>query len=162
MLTDLPRNPPTPLPNPPAGMPRIAPHLFYLDVGAALDWLAAAFGFVPRLRMTDESGRVVHGEMQVHDSLVMLGLAPEHAHWASPQALGGRITHRLFIYVDDVDAHHRRASAAGARISIAPCDQWHGERVYEAIDLEGHRWKFAHPIFAVDQTKLQRPILGHG
>lgn len=147
----------SPLPSPPAGMPRIAPHLFYRDVAAAADWLVGAFGFTCRLRIADDSGLVVHAELEVHDGLVMLGLAREHAHWASPLDLGARMTHRLFIYVDDVDVHHARAAAAGALITIVPSDQWHGERVYEAADPEGHRWKFAHPIFAVDQTELKRP-----
>lgn len=138
-------------------MPRIVPHLFYRDVAAAADWLAGAFGFNCRLRIADDTGLVVHAELELHDGLVMLGLAREHAHWASPLDLGGQIMHRLFIYVDDVDAHHARAIAAGARITFAPADQWHGERVYEAVDPEGHRWKFAHPIFAVDQTQLKRP-----
>lgn len=145
------------LPNPPVGMPRIAPHIFYRNVAAAADWLVQAFGFTCRLRITDDAGTVVHAELEVDDGLVMLGLAREHAHWASPLDLAGRMTHRLFIYVDDVDAHHARAVAAAARITLAPCDQWHGERVYEAVDPEGHRWKFAHPIFEVDQTQLQRP-----
>jgi uncharacterized glyoxalase superfamily protein PhnB len=147
----------SPLLSPPAGMPRIAPHLFYRDVAAAADWLAGAFGFTCRLRIANDAGVVVHAELEVYDGLVMLGLAREHAHWASPLDLGARMTHRLFIYVDDVDVHHARASAAGARITIAPSDQWHGERVYEAADLEGHRWKFAHPIFEVNQTQLKRP-----
>lgn len=150
------------LPSPPAGMPRLAPHVFYRDVAAAADWLGRAFGFPTRLRIADDAGVVVHAELEVYDALVMLGLEREHAHWTSPLDLGGRITHRLFIYVDDVDEHHARAVAAGARITIAPADQWHGERVYEAVDPEGHRWKFAHPIFEVDQTQLKRPPIPDG
>src|SRR5690606_14076729 len=100
-----------PLPNPPSGLPRVAPHIFYADVGAAANWLADAFGFACRLRITDGAGLVVHAEIEVYEGLVMLGLAREHAHWASPRELDGRMTHRLFVYVDDVDAHHARAAA---------------------------------------------------
>ena len=46
-------------------------------------------------------------------------------------------------WIDDVDAHHARARAAGAIITVPPTDQDHGARVYRAIDPEGHRWIFA-------------------
>lgn len=145
------------LQNPPPGMPRVVPHIFYDDVAAAIDWLVEAFGFKTRIRMEDDQGLVVHGELEVAESLVMLGLAQEHDHWVSPREHSGTVSQRLFIYVDDVDAHFEKAKAAGARIHSEPKDQWHGERVYEAIDPEGHRWKFAQPIFEVDQYSLQRP-----
>jgi uncharacterized glyoxalase superfamily protein PhnB len=145
------------LPNPPTGMPRIVPHLFYDDIGAAIDWLIKAFDFKVRLRMTDKQGNVVHGELEVADSLVMLGLTGEHQHWKSPRTLEDNVSQRLFIYVSDVDTHFERAKAAGAKVHSEPKDQWHGERVYEVIDPEGHRWKFAQPIFEVDQYNLERP-----
>lgn len=155
-LNERPKDP-SKLPNPPTGMPRIVPHLFYDDVGAAIDWLVKAFGFEVRVRQVDKQGTVVHGDLVVADSLVMLGLAEENPHWECPRTLEGRVSQRLFIYVNDVDAHFERAKAAGAEIFREPADQWHGERVYEAIDPEGHRWKFAQPIFEVDQYNLKRP-----
>jgi len=143
--------------NPPQDMPRITPHLFYDDVGAALDWLVKAFGFEVRLRMTDKEGLVVHGEVNVKDGLVMLGLAAEVEAWESPRTLGGRVSQRLYIFVDDVDAHYQRALSAGAKIIRQPADQFWGDRVYECIDPEGHRWKFAQHLWDVDNTKLKRP-----
>ena len=52
----------------------------------------------------------------------------------------------LVVHVDDVDAHCRRASAAGAKIETEPQNQPYGQREYEARDLEGHRWWFATPV----------------
>lgn len=142
--------------NPPKDMPRITPHLFYNDVGAALDWLVKAFDFKVRLRMTDQSGGVVHGEVEVADSLVMIGFAAENEDWESPQNIN-RITARLYVFVDDVNAHFERAVSAGAEIIRPPADQFWGDRVYECIDPEGHRWKFAQHLWDVDNTKLKRP-----
>jgi uncharacterized glyoxalase superfamily protein PhnB len=144
--------------NPPADMPRITPQIFYDDIGAAMDWLIKAFGFGVRLRMTDKSGKVVHGELEVADSLVMLGLAAEHDHWVSPQT-HGQITGRLYVFVDNVDAHYERAVKAGAKIVLPPADYYWGDRVYECIDLEGHRWKFAQHLWDVDNRNLKRPSL---
>ena len=143
--------------NPPEDMPRITPHLFYDDVAAAMDWLVKAFGFAVRLRMTDQDGGVVHGELEVADSLIMLGLTAEHEDWESPRSLQGRVSQRLYIFVDDVDAHYERALSAGARIIRPPADQFFGDRVYECIDPEGHRWKFAQHLWDVDNRNLKRP-----
>ena len=143
--------------NPPHDMPRITPHLFYDDVAAALDWLVKAFGFEIRLRMTDKEGAVVHGEVKLKDSLVMLGLAAVVEAWECPRTLGGRVSQRLYVFVDDVDAHYERALSAGAKIIREPADQFWGDRVYECIDPEGHRWKFAEHLWDVDNTSLKRP-----
>ncbi len=147
------------VPNPPRDMPRITPHLFYDDVAAAIDWLVKAFGFEIRLRMTDKAGAVVHGEVDLKDSLVMLGLAAEVEAWESPRTLGGRVSQRLYVFVDDVDAHYERALSAGAEIIREPADQYWGDRVYECIDPEGHRWKFAQHLWDVDNRTLKRPDL---
>jgi uncharacterized glyoxalase superfamily protein PhnB len=143
--------------NPPEDMPRIVPHLFYDDVAAAIDWLVEAFGFVVRVRMIDRDGGVVHGELEFADGLVMLGLTSENESWESPRSLGGRVSQRLYIYVDDVDAHCERSRRAGVVILYEPGDQFYGDRVYECVDPEGHRWKFAQHIRDVDMKTLKRP-----
>jgi uncharacterized glyoxalase superfamily protein PhnB len=51
----------------------------------------------------------------------------------------------VWMSVDDVDAHHARARAAGARILSEPEDSDFGDRHYRVEDLEGHRWMFAQP-----------------
>lgn len=143
--------------NPPEDTPRIAPHLFYDDLAAAIDWLVEAFGFVVRVRMTDDNGVVVHGELEVEDSLVLLGLAVENEAWESPKSLNGHITQRLYIYVDNVDSHFERSRKAGATILYEPATHFYGDRVYECVDLEGHRWKFAQHVEDVDMRTLKRP-----
>lgn len=145
------------VPNPPADMPRITPHLFYDDVAAAIDWLVKAFGFKVRLRMSDEDGAVVHGDLEFADSLVMVGLASENEVRESPRSLGGKISQRLYIFVDDVDAHFERARDAGARIISEPTEHFYGDRDYECVDPEGHRWKFAQHVRDVDSKTLKRP-----
>lgn len=145
------------VPNPPHDMPRITPHLFYDDVAAAIDWLVKAFGFKVRLRMTDKDGGVVHGDLEMAESLVMVGLASEGAGRTSPQAIGGKVSQRLYVFVDDVDAHYARALSAGAKVMGTPKEQFYGDRVYEVEDLEGHRWKFAQHVRDVDSHTLKRP-----
>ena len=48
----------------------------------------------------------------------------------------------LSVYVADVDAHFRQAVECGATICAEPQDKFFGDRVYECLDLDGHRWSF--------------------
>jgi uncharacterized glyoxalase superfamily protein PhnB len=123
--------------SPPADTPRISPYLLYEDAGAAIDWLTSAFGMSEHLRMTTDDGGVNHAEIRLDDGIVFLGHpGPEYR---NPDNTGN-IHMSVRVYVDDVDAHHARASDAGARIIDEPADQPYGERSYDALDLEGHHW----------------------
>ena len=128
----------------PTDWPQISPALFYDDAAAAIEWLEKAFGFVTRLRVEDGDGGIVHSELELGGGLVMVA-SPRPAQ-SSPRSLGGANTQSLFVYVDDVEAHFRRARAAGAQIVSEPTkrdyDDWE-DRTYETLDPEGHRWWFA-------------------
>jgi uncharacterized glyoxalase superfamily protein PhnB len=119
--------------------------IIYKDPAAALDWLEKAFGFDTTMRITDETGKLVHSEMEFGNGYIMVG-----DEWAenmkAPGSIGGANTQRLSVHIDsDVDAHCERARSAGARISMEPADQPYGARDYLAIDPEGHEWDFSQP-----------------
>jgi uncharacterized glyoxalase superfamily protein PhnB len=140
--------------NPPANMPRVTPYLYYEDVGRALDWLVKAFGFRERMRMPGPGGKVMHGEVELADGVVMMGNpGPEYK---SPKKLGGA-TQNVYVYVDDVDRHFAHARGAGAKILAEPKDQFYGDRSYGAEDPEGHHWFFATHIRDVAPEDLKPP-----
>ncbi len=58
----------------------------------------------------------------------------------TPKEAGGLVTQSAYIIVGNVDAHYRRASAAGAQIVMKPDDQPYGGRLYSRKDVEGHLW----------------------
>ena len=120
--------------------PEISPYLYYEDGAAAMDWLIDVFGFEEDMRMTGEGGRLEHGQLKLGDEIVMLG--EPGSGYRSPNNRGGA-TAGVHVYVDDVDAHHARAKAAGAVIHMEPTDQPYGDRRYDTEDLEGHNWFFA-------------------
>jgi PhnB protein len=129
--------------NPPEGFPRISPYLLYEDVDGAVDWLIAAFGFRERLRMKGPEGQTVHAEIELGDGVVMMGFpGPDYR---NPAHLGGA-TQLVSVYVDDVDAHHDAAKAAGATIVRELADQFYGDRTYQAQDPEGHQWSFGQHV----------------
>lgn len=136
-------------------MARAIPMVSYEDVGAAVDWLVRAFGFVEDgERLTDAEGRVTHADLVRDGARVMLGWpgrayrSPRrHAEacetaraWlATPWVIDG-----VLVEVEDVTLHHDAAVAAGAEILRPPEDLPVG-RLYAAADLEGHRWMFLEP-----------------
>lgn len=121
----------------------ITPYLLYEDVGAALDFLARAFGFEERLRYTGSQGYVNHAEMRLGEGTIFLGDPGDH--YRNPKRLGQE-TVGVYVEVDDVDAHHERARAAGAEILEEPADQEYGHRRFTARDQEGHHWFFAQVV----------------
>jgi uncharacterized glyoxalase superfamily protein PhnB len=129
--------------NAPDPTQRIFPYLYADDVGAYLDFLSRAFGFVKRLHHVDPSDpEHVHAETALDDTVVMIGYATAKWGTAPPRRLPALHT-GLYVYVDDVDAHCRRARSAGATIESEPEDQAYGDRRYTARDPEGHQWYFA-------------------
>ena len=64
-----------------------------------------------------------------------------------PSQAGGANTQNMMVYVDDIEAHCRRARTAGAVIvhdlevhDYGP-DYW-ADRGYECRDVGGHHWWF--------------------
>jgi len=127
-------------------MPRITPNVFYADVAAALEWLSKTFRFETRMSMPGADGAIIHAEMQVADSAIMMSPTSDAEAWSSPRSVGGSVTQGLYIYVDDVDAHFDHARGAGAVVVSEPETMFWGDRTYVAEDPEGHRWTFAQAV----------------
>ena len=140
--------------SPPENMPHVSPYLYYEDAGAALDWLTRNFQLTERSRMPGPGGRVMHGELEIADSVIMLGNPGED--FQNPARRGER-GGSLYVYVDDVDAHFAVAKGAGATIVNEPEDQFYGDRTYTAEDLEGHHWVFATRVRDVAPEDMQPP-----
>jgi uncharacterized glyoxalase superfamily protein PhnB len=121
----------------------IVPFLRYEDAPAALDWLAAAFGFEPTAVHESDDGKTVHAEMRFADGMIMLGPAgPDNLGMKTARELGA-VNQGIYAIVDNgIDAHYERAVAAGAEIVMALQDTDYGSRGYTARDPEGNLWSF--------------------
>ena len=134
---------------PPPGWPRIASSLIYQDGAKAIDWLCRAFGFEVRLKVEGDGGRIEHSELTFGEGLVMVSDAKpdKFPHRKAPADVGGVNTQSMMVYVDDVEAHCKRAREAGAKIVREPETHDYGEdywtdRTYECEDIGGHHWWF--------------------
>ena len=122
--------------------PTLFPALRYRDADAAITWLRDAFGFEEKAVYRDGAGAVAHAELRLGGGIVMLGQARE-ADWMGGAPPDPRhAAAGIYACVDDVDAHHARARAAGAEITRALADTDYGAREYGARDLEGNAWSF--------------------
>jgi len=124
------------------GRAGVMAYLLFEDLLGTVEWLERAFGFVEakEKRVAGPDGRVGHTEMQVGDGTVLAG-HPGPA-YENPKHCGTRHS-LMYVYVDDVDAHHDRAVAAGAEIDGQLEDAFYGDRRYSAVDPEGFQWTFA-------------------
>jgi len=123
----------------------------YEDAAAAMDWLVHAFGFVERRRMTDQQGRVVHGELELSGNVVMVASptpdyqSPKKHAESCPQARQWQtvpwVIDGVLVMVDDVDSHFVHARSAGATMLSEIEEGGPGWR-YRVADIEGHRWMF--------------------
>ncbi len=119
--------------------------LVYADMEVAFNYLIEVFGLGPGQLFHDDSGRVVHGEIEAGDGVIWLHPESEQHGLASPRTVGA-MTGGVVIIVDDVDAHFRYAVAHGATIRYEPVDQEYGYREYSALDSEGGLWSFMKPL----------------
>ena len=123
--------------------PSIYPRLAYRDEVAALEFLTRAFGLVERRESRTEHPDGMLAWLELGDGVVMIGRSGEERHGLHSPLDAGASTAMVNAYVRDIDGHYRRAEAEGARIVTPLEDMFWGDRRYEALDLEGHRWHFA-------------------
>ncbi|WP_432157628.1 MULTISPECIES: VOC family protein [unclassified Streptomyces] len=120
--------------------PSVYPTVLYRDARAAVRQLTEAFGFTELAVYEGEDGRVAHAELAQGNGAVMIGSKGTGSRF--DEAMKGTGPTGVYVVVDDVDAHHRRAVRHGAEVLMEPTDQDYGSRDYMARDLEGNVWSF--------------------
>lgn len=123
----------------PPGMHTVTPYLTVRDAATAIDFYKRAFGAKERDRMTAPDGKIMHAAIQIGDSHLFLSDEFPGADTKSPLALGSSSV-TLHLYFRKVDAAFARATAAGARATMAPADMFWGDRFAKVVDPFGHCW----------------------
>ncbi len=119
--------------------------LVYADIAQAYDHLIDVLGLSPGTIEFDDAGTAVHAEVRAGDGVIWLHRVSAEWRLASPLTVGAA-TAMLAVTVEDVDAHHARALAAGADIVYAPVDQPYGVREYAVRGPEQELWSFMTPL----------------
>lgn len=131
----------------PEGYHTVTPCLVAEGAGRLIDFLKQAFGAEERFRMARPDGGVMHAEVKIGDSMVMLGDA--NAEWKAVPGV-------LYLYVEDADAVYQRALDAGATSIMAPVDQFYGDRHGGVKDFAGNLWWIATHKEDVPPDELRR------
>ncbi len=128
----------------PEGFHTVTPQLILDDAAKAIDWYKKGLGAEEVSRAVGPDGKIMHAEIRLGDSRIMLNDAMMGA--KGPKAMGGSPA-SLWVYVEDCDALFKRAVAAGAKVQDGPMgamgDQFWGDRCGTLTDPHGYRWTIA-------------------
>jgi PhnB protein len=131
----------------PDGYHTVTPYLIVEDAPAVLSFAERAFDAQVLHRSLSDDGRIVHAELQVGDSRIMLGEANEE--WPAMRAM-------LHLYIEDVDTVYHRAVEAGGRPLREPQDMFYGDRSGGVEDPSGNQWWLATHVEDVDPEEMAR------
>jgi len=144
----------------------VIPHIMVDDAAAAIDFYQRGFGAREDFRLDAPGGGILHAEITIGQSALMLGDATvdkaESGAVAAPASLGGGTSVALHVFVPDVDSLAKRAEAAGAEILQPPQDTFHGDRTVILKDPSGHLWVFLTHVEDLSEEELQRRLTTAG
>ena len=118
-------------------LPNIFPGFRYDDAPAAIEWLVKAFGFKEQMVVRMPDGSIAHAQLNLGPGIIMLGSYREE-----PGNPWSTVRQGTYVYVEDIDAHYKRAKLAGAAILRDLQDTPYNSREYSVRDLEGFVWTF--------------------
>lgn len=141
----------------PAGYGAVMPQLVVSPCAEALDFYERAFGAQLGMRMPGPDGLLMHAEMNIGGSIIMLAdevSMPGEVVRKSPKNAGA-ITGGVMLYVEDVDSVFQRALAEGAKSVREPTDEFWGDRFAQLEDPFGHIWSMATHVRDVSPEEMQ-------
>ncbi|HVV51537.1 MAG TPA: VOC family protein [Polyangia bacterium] len=123
---------------PPRYRDAVVPHIYVEGAAAAIGFYARAFGAVELFRIARPDGSLLHAEIAIEGSVLMLGDPDGHL-YGEPRRLG-RCTAGLHVFTEDNAALFRRAVEAGARAIQPPAEMFYGASAASVRDPFGHVW----------------------
>jgi len=127
-----------------------------LGAAYAIEFYKKAFGAEELGRMPMPDGRLVHAEIRIGDSVVMLSDEfPEWGGKGGPLSLGGTAV-GLHLYFEDVNSAWQRAIDAGAKVTMPLADAFWGDRYGKLVDPFGHEWSMAQHVEDVSLEEMTK------
>ena len=138
----------------PEGYSTLMPYLAVDDASAAIDFYQRAFGAKERGRQA-AGDSIMHAELEIGDSVIMLSDPFPQASTKTPKELGGTSVN-IMTYVEDTDAVYKQAIDAGASSLLEPDDMFWGDRFSSVQDPFGHSWTIATHIEDVSPEEMKK------
>jgi PhnB protein len=145
----------------PEGYYSLTPYLVCKGAAKAIDFYAKAFGAEETVRMPGPGGAIMHAEVRIGNSMLMLSDENPDQGALSPDTIGGTATSIMF-YADDVDAVFNGAVAAGATAVVPPTDMFWGDRMAQVTDPFGHKWAIATHKEDVSPEEMEKRMAAMG
>jgi PhnB protein len=139
----------------PEGYHTVTPYLIVKGAAQALDFYRRAWGAKESVRMPGPEGKIMHAEIQIGDSKLMLADEFPEMGAVSPQTIGGTPV-GICLYVENVDALYQQAVAAGAKVERPLQNQFYGDRSATLSDPYGHKWTIATHVEDVPPQEMER------
>jgi PhnB protein len=141
----------------PDGYHTLTPFLTVRDAVKAIEFYKQAFGAEERGVAKGPDGKVMHAELKIGDSIIMLSDEFPEFGSKSPEAIGGSPM-GLHIYLDGVDAAFDRAVKAGATVEMPVMDQFWGDRYGKLRDPFGHKWSIGTHIKDLSMDEMKKAM----
>jgi PhnB protein len=132
----------------------IVPHIYVDGASDAVAFYKRAFGAVELFRIARPDGKILHAEISICSSVLMIG-DPDDRLYGEPRALGG-CTASLRIFTDDNEALLCRAVEAGAEEIQPPTDMFYGVSSASVHDPYGHVWVLLSWKQDLDPAEMER------
>lgn len=145
----------------PDGYHAVTPYLIIKGAAQAIDFYQRIFGARERLRIPGPGGAVMHAEIEIGDSCIMLADEFPQMGALSPLTLRGTPVF-VHLYVPDADAMFNQAVAAGAKSEQPMENKFYGDRSGTLLDPFGHRWTLATHVEDVSPEEIGRRLAAMG
>jgi uncharacterized glyoxalase superfamily protein PhnB len=139
----------------PKGYHTVTPSLFVAGAAKAIDFYKKALGAQELMRFPGPDGKIMHAEIKVGDSIIMLADEMPDMGGRGPQSIGGTPV-SFFVYGENVDAAWKRAVDAGAKEVVPLADQFWGDRTGCLQDPFGHQWWLAQHVQDLTPEEIRK------
>jgi PhnB protein len=139
----------------PEGYHSVTPYLFVRSAASAIDFYKNVFGATEVVRMAGSNGKIMHAELRIGDSIVMLADENPPTGVMSPQTIGG-FSVGLHLYVENVDAVILKAVDNGSKLLRPIKNQFYGDRSGSVLDPFGHMWSVATHVEDVSPEEMRK------
>jgi len=139
----------------PKGLHTVTPSIVVAGAAKAIDFYKKALGAEEIMRFAGPDGKIMHAEIRIGDSVIMLGDEMPDQGAKGPKAYGGTSV-SFFVYGENVDAAWKRAVDAGAKPVMPLADQFWGDRTGCIEDPFGHNWWLAQHIQDLTPEEIQK------
>jgi len=145
----------------PEGYHTVTPYLICDRAADAIEFYKQAFGAEEVVKMPGPNGKVMHAEIKIGDSFIMLADENPEAGAKSAKTYGGSPI-GILLYVENCDAVVGAAVSAGAKITRPLKDEFYGDRAATVVDPFGHTWNVHTHIKDVSPEEMKKAMQAAG